>query len=280
MKSINNFNSIDFLNNCNEDGGLRRKGIFKKTEKEKPLISIITAVYNSEKHLEESFKSLHKQSYSNYEHIVVDGGSKDGSLDIIKKYEDKIDYWSSKKDKGIYDAFNIGMKLSKGDYIGFLNSDDVYTENALGILHKYILQFPEKDFIFGSVKKHWGILHGYKPYKIYWSWGFYSSHSTGFFIKKNSAKKIGLYNLKYKFSSDYDYFFRMIVKNKLDGVATKKNEIFGIFRRGGFSSTIDFKSHFFEEIQIRIDNGQNLFLVIIIFIYKFIKNLKKMRLNK
>ena len=97
------------------------------------------------------------------------------------------------------------------------------------ILKKYIINFPEKDFIFGAVKKHWGVLYGYKPYKIFWSWGFYSSHSTGFFIKTNSAKKVGLYNLKYKYSADYDYFFRMIVKNKLKGVGTKKNELFWNF---------------------------------------------------
>ena len=86
--------------------------------------------------------------------------------------------------------------------------------NALSILKKYIIKYPEKDFIFGAVKKHWGTLHGYRPWKIYFSWGFYSSHSTGFFMKLKSAKKVGLYNLKYKFSADYDYFFRMIVKKK------------------------------------------------------------------
>ena len=59
----------------------------------------------------------------------------------------------------------------------------------------------DTDFFFGAVKKHWGTLYGYKPYKIYWSWGFYSSHSTGFFIKSQAAKKVGLYNLKYKYSS-------------------------------------------------------------------------------
>jgi len=118
-------------------------------------------------------------------------------------------------------------------------------------------------------------LYGYKPYKIHWSWGFYSSHSTGFFIKRDSAKKVGLYNLKYKYSSDYDFFYRMIVKKSMQGVGTKKDEVFGIFRRGGFSSRVDFISHFFEEIQIRIDNQQNKILILIIFIYKFLKNFKK-----
>ena len=69
-----------------------------------------------------------------------------------------------------------------------------------------------------------------------------------------------------KYSSDYDYFFRMIVKKKLNGIGTKKNEIFGTFRRGGFSSKIDFTSHFFEEMKIRIDNGQNKLLILIILI--------------
>tara|TARA_Y100000590_G_scaffold469449_1_gene657069 strand:+ start:348 stop:1181 length:834 start_codon:yes stop_codon:yes gene_type:complete len=271
----NSFESLDLVKNADQDGGERKKNIFKKSTEKEPLISIITVVLNNEKYLQESIDSLKKQQYKNFEFIVIDGGSSDKTLEIIKKNEDFIDYWCSKKDKGIYDAFNLGMKLSRGDYIGFLNSDDCYTSEALIILKKYILKYPEKDFIFGSVKKHWGILHGYKPYKIHWSWGFYSSHSTGFFIKKNSAKKVGLYNLKYKYSSDYDYFYRMIVKHKMDGIGTLKKELFGIFRRGGYSSSISFIDHFFEEMQIRIDNKQNKILILIIFIYKFLKNFKK-----
>ena len=269
------FSSIEKVPGIKIEGGLRTRNIFKKTSVEKPLITIITAVLNNEKHLEECILSLHKQKYENYEHIVIDGGSSDNTINIIKKYEDKIDYWCSGKDKGIYDAFNNGMQLAKGDYIGFLNSDDYYSDNTLELLKKYIKEYPKKDFIFGAVKKHWGVLYGYKPYKIYWSWGFYSSHSTGFFIKKDSAKKVGLYNLKYKYSSDYDYFFRMIVKKKLHGVGTKKNELFGTFRRGGYSSSIKFFDHFMEEIQIRLDNGQNKILVLIIFIYKYLKNISK-----
>lgn len=271
---MNSFASLNVIENPIEEGGKRKKNkeIFVNRN---PLLTIITVVYNNDKYLEESLKSLYSQAFDSYEHIIIDGGSTDGTLDIIKKYDDKIEYWCSKKDKGIYDAFNIGMKLARGKYIGFLNSDDVYTENALTILKKYIRNYPNVDFIFGSVKKHWGILHGYKPYKIYWSWGFYSSHSTGFFIKTESAKKVGLYNLKYKFSSDYDYFFRMIVKHKMKGVATNKDELFGIFRRGGFSSQVQFIDHFFEEIKIRIDNKQNKLLILLIFIYKFLKNFKK-----
>jgi glycosyltransferase involved in cell wall biosynthesis len=269
------FLSIEKLPIAKIEGGLRTKNIFKKSVNKKPLISIITVVLNNEKYLEECILSLHNQKNQNYEHIIIDGGSSDNTIDIIKKYEDKIDYWCSSKDKGIYDAFNNGMKLAKGDYIGFLNSDDYYAHNTLELLNKYIENYPNKDFIFGAVKKHWGILYGYKPYKIYWSWGFYSSHSTGFFIKTDSAKKVGLYNLKYKYSSDYDFFFRMIVKKKLQGIGTKKNELFGTFRRGGFSSSVEYFDHFKEEIQIRLDNGQNKIMVLIIFIYKYLKNLSK-----
>ena len=269
------FSSIERIPGIEIEGGLRTRNIFKKTEINKPLITVITVVLNNEKYLEECILSLHNQKYENYEHIIIDGGSSDDTINIIKKYENKIDYWCSGNDKGIYDAFNKGMQLAKGDYIGFLNSDDYYSHNALELLNDYIKKYPKKDFIFGAVKKHWGVLFGYKPYKIYWSWGFYSSHSTGFFIKTDSAKKVGLYNLKYKYSSDYDYFFRMIVKKKLQGIGTKKNELFGTFRRGGYSSSIKFYDHFKEEIQIRLDNGQNKILVLIIFIYKYLKNISK-----
>ena len=258
------------------EGGKRLKSQINQYDKNNPLISIITVTYNGEKYIEETFQSVFKQTNKNYEYIVIDGGSSDNTINIIKKYESKIDYWVSEKDLGIYDAFNKGMQLCKGEYIGFINSDDIYEKNTIEILTKYIKANSNLDFFFGSVRKHWGTLHGYKPWKIFFSWGFYSSHSTGFFIKKVSAKKVGLYNLKYKYSSDYDYFFRMIVKHKMKGMATKKKELFGTFRRGGYSSQINFYDHFMEEIKIRLDNKQNRLLVLLIFIYKFLKHIKKL----
>lgn len=241
-----------------------------------PLISIITVVYNNVSHLQKTFDSIFSQNYKNYELIVIDGNSNDGTIEVIKRNASNIKFWLSEPDRGIYDAFNKGMKYAKGDYLGFVNSDDILLPDALHILKNYIQKFPEADFFFGAVKKHWGTLHGYKPWKIRFSWGFYSSHSTGFFIKSKSAKLIGDYNLKYKYSADYDYFYRMIVKKKLKGVATRKDEIFGIFNRGGYSSKISFKDHFKEEIQIRKDNGQSYITLLIIIIYKSIKNFKRL----
>ena len=225
--------------------------------------------------MQECFDSVHNQNFQNFEHIVIDGGSTDETLNIVKENTDKIDYWCSKKDRGIYDAFNIGMTLARGDIICFVNSDDkFYSEKTLDYVTE-AFKNNKIDFLFGPVKKHWAVLSGYKPWKIHFSWGFYTSHSTGFFIKRESAKKVGFYNLKYKYSSDYDYFYRMIVKHKLKGVGINKNNIFGIFRRGGYSSTIRFIDHFKEEIQIRIDNKQNKLLILIIIIYKSLKNISR-----
>jgi len=256
-----------------DEGGIR----LKKNKKiiTKPLFTILTVVLNNEEYLEQTIKSVLKQSFKNYEYIIIDGGSSDKSLDIIKKYQNKIDYWVSENDKGIYDAFNKGMSLAQGQFVGIINSDDIYKTNSLKIISKYIKKNDKIDFIFGSVKKHWGVLHGYKPQKIHYSWGFYSSHSTGFFLSLKAAKIVGLYNLNYKYHADYDYFYRLIVKHQMKGIATKKNEITGVFRRGGFSSSIHYRNLFKEELLIRINNGQNKILIFIIFLYKVFKHFNK-----
>ena len=244
--------------------------------KKNPLITIITVVFNNKKFLEKTIKSVLGQNYQNIEYIIIDGGSTDGTLNIIKKYNKRINFWVSENDKGIYDAFNKGLKHATGDLIGFVNSDDILLKNACKYLVKYYNTYKDADFFFGSVKKHWGILYGYKPWKISYTWGFYTSHSTGFFIKKKLIKTVGLYNTKYKYSADYDYFYRMIVTKKLKGVASNKNEIFGIFRRGGFSSQVNFLDHLFECTKIRLDNKQNKFMVLFTFIIKFVCNIKRL----
>ncbi len=241
-----------------------------------PLITIITVVLNDEKNIEKTILSILEQKYKNIQFIVIDGGSIDGTITKIEKYIDRIDIFETKKDNGIYDAFNKGLKLAEGDLIGFVNSGDLLTANSLTILEKYYQSYKNADFFFGAVKKHWGVLYGYKKWKIYFTWGFYSSHSTGFYIKKDAAKIVGEYNLKYKYSSDYDYFYRMIVKHKLKGIGTKKNELFGIFQRGGYSSSINFYDHLVECTRIRLDNKQNKIIVLLTIIIKYLFNLKRL----
>jgi len=241
-----------------------------------PLITIITVVLNDEKNIEKTIQSVLGQKYKNIQYIIIDGNSKDQTKNLINKYIDSINIFISENDKGIYDAFNKGLRRSKGELIGFVNSGDTLTYDALEILIRYFKKFKDKDFFFGAVKKHWGILYGYKKWKINFTWGFYSSHSTGFFIKKDAAKIVGEYNLKYKYSSDYDYFYRMIVKHKLKGIGTKKNELFGIFQRGGYSSSINFYDHLVECTRIRLDNKQNKIIVLLTIIIKYLFNLKRL----
>ena len=243
----------------------------------KPLVSIITICRNSEKTILKTIESVINQTYKNIEYIVIDGLSEDNTVNKINKYKTKISKILIEKDDGIYDAFNKGLKKCSGDLIGFVNSDDILLPNAIEILVNYHNKYRDIDFFFGAVKKHWAILHGYKPWKIFYTWGFYSSHSTGFFIKRHAAKLVGYYNTKYKYSADYDYFYRMIVKHKLRGIGTKKNELFGIFARGGFSSKTDFYQHLCECTQIRLDNGQNKIIVLFTFILKYIMNYNKIK---
>ena len=111
-----------------------------------PLISIITVVLNDEKNIENTIRSVIDQEYKNIQYILVDGGSTDLTLEIIKKYKDFISVLVSEKDQGIYDAFNKGLKLAKGDLIGFVNSGDTLTKKSLKYLCSYYNKYESADF--------------------------------------------------------------------------------------------------------------------------------------
>ena len=113
-------------------GGLRTRPHFQKTNINRdPLITVITVVLNGEEHLEKTIRSVINQTYYNFEYLVIDGGSTDGTLEIIRKYEYAIDYWVSERDEGIYDAMNKGSSLAFGRWVNFLNAGDRYVAGAL-----------------------------------------------------------------------------------------------------------------------------------------------------
>jgi hypothetical protein len=108
------------------EGGLRTKGIIKTGNLDRPLISVITVVYNGEKRLEQTIQSVINQNCDRFEYIIIDGGSDDRTLEIIKKYDSHIDYWVSAKDRGIYDAMNKGIELANGQWLSFMNCEDLF----------------------------------------------------------------------------------------------------------------------------------------------------------
>jgi len=239
-------------------------------KKNSPTFSIITPVLNDKTGLIKTIQSLQIQTFRNFEHIVIDGGSTDGTLDLIKNNCD-IDIWSSEKDKGIYDAINKGLTLCRGRFINTINAGDYYySSDSLSIINKY---FEKNDlsFVFGAVVKK-KVHYKYQPKKMFWTFNFYPAHSGGFFVKKQIHEKIGKYSLNYPCSSDYDFFWKLIVKNKMKGVSTKKNEIISVFKSGGFSANYGIFNHIWEETLIRYYNNQNKFVVLVIFLLRILKN--------
>lgn len=252
-------------------GGLRLKGAFKKNIKNFPLISIVMPNYKS-KNLKKSILSVINQKYPNVEIIIIDGDSGRSTVNLLKKYNKKIDLWISEKDKGMWDAWNKGYREAKGKFVGIVDSSNILYPEATKILAKYINDYKKIDFFCGGVKKDGRIYRGYKPQYIYRKFNIIPSSVVGFFIKNSSLKKVGFLNLKYRIQSDYDLLYRMIVKHKLIGMHTNK-EVFGDLGSSGFSKKHSFFIILKNEINIRYNNGQNLFLLIYIIIGRLLKKI-------
>jgi glycosyltransferase len=204
-------------------------------------ISIITASYDSDKTLEKSVQSVFAQTYINVEYIIIDGNSKDSTINIIKKYETKITKWISEPDKGIYDALNKGLQLATGDVIGFVHSDDLLANNQ--IISKIANQFEKGniDGLYGDlqyvdknninkVKRNWKSCN-FKSSLLKKGW--MPAHPT-LFLKKKVYIKHGNFNLIYKIAADYDFMLRVFKDNTLNFVYLP--EIITKMRVGGASN--------------------------------------------
>ena len=132
-------------------GGFRTRGTEKIYKNNQPIISIITVVYNGELTLEDTILSVLNQRYQNIEYIIIDGDSTDQTLKIINKYDDMLDYWISEPDEGVYHAMNKGISLASGDYIGLINSGDLYQINTCTIVAKEMM-LNKSDVYYGMVR--------------------------------------------------------------------------------------------------------------------------------
>ncbi len=184
--------------------------------------SIITATYNSEATIEDALKSVASQSYSNIEHIIIDGGSKDNTLKIIENYKDKIAYFVSEPDKGIYDALNKGINAATGDVIGFLHADDLFYSNL--VLEKTAKQFSENitdsiygDLLYVSKENTEKVIRNWKAGKYSLKKlkrGWMPPHPT-FYVKKDVYVNFGTFDTDFKIAADYDFILRVLGKYKI-----------------------------------------------------------------
>jgi len=193
-------------------GGLRTKGIIKKSHVNMPLITVVTVVYNGKKTLEETILSVINQTYSNVEFIIIDGASTDSTLDIIKKFSEKIDYWLSEPDEGIYCAMNKGINLASGDYIALLNSDDSFEDYVCQTVVDEILKGKKYDVYHAIArvidnKKNTLYLHGSTSNNI----SRQSVAHQSCFISK-AVYKCEKYNIVMRSASDYDFIIRLVQK--------------------------------------------------------------------
>ncbi|MGB3723019.1 MAG: glycosyltransferase family 2 protein [Pacificimonas sp.] len=185
------------------------------SDPETPLISIITVVYNNCENIARAMDSVFAQTYRNIEYILIDGGSTDGTTDIIRRYEDKLGYWHSAPDKGIGDAFNSGVALARGDIIGLVNSDDWMSPDQVerGVA---TLQSTDAPLIFGDLlfyrpgdDRPLFRQHGRPDYrKDLWYCLPTIMHPTSL-VRRQVYEEHGLFDTRWKIAVDYDWFYRL-----------------------------------------------------------------------
>ena len=203
----------------------------------KPKITIITAVYNRADKIEQCISSVVNQTYDNFEYIIIDGGSTDGTVDVIKKYNDKIAYWCSEPDKGIYDAWNKGISHATGEYINFIGSDDaMYNSEVLYNMAQKLKN--TDDFLCGNVL----IINENTNWEFIWTPDLIKNKKAykggclpiqGAFIRTSLLKKYR-FDITYKIAGDYKFFLQCYYDENI--LFRFTSEIIQYFSNEGISS--------------------------------------------
>jgi len=185
-------------------------------------VSIITVCFNSVETIEDCIKSVRAQTYPDIEHVIIDGGSTDGTIEIINNYKDEISEFISEPDHGIYDAMNKGIRLSTGDIVATLNSDDVYANTTIVSQTVRLIQNNGLDAAYGDlvyidhnnsdhVTRFWKVGE-YKKGAFYYGWVI--PHPT-FFCRKEIFEKYGYFNEQFQTAADFELMLRFIEKHQI-----------------------------------------------------------------
>ncbi len=176
-----------------------------------PLISVVTVVFNGAKNIEKTIVSVLNQNYKNVEYIIIDGGSTDGTIEIIKKHEPKIKYWTSKPDKGIYDAMNKAIDIATGEWINFMNCGDRFASDE--VLNLFTIK-QNADLLYGNAIIEYAEFNApFKKYSLDKMWNRSPFCHQACFVRTSLMKQYK-FNLEYKIGADHDLFFRAYKENR------------------------------------------------------------------
>lgn len=192
-------------------GGRRLSGAGPTGSKNKPLVTVITAVFNAEGSLAKCLDSVLNQDYPNVEHIVMDGGSSDGTLEILGRYSDRIAFWKSEPDRGIYDAWNKGLKESHGEWICFLGADDEFLPHAISSYMKLAELNPRAEFLSSRIRVAYP--DGFdRTAGEPWTWSrfarFMCAVHVGSMHRRDLFERYGVFDTSYKSAADYEFLLR------------------------------------------------------------------------
>lgn len=219
-----------------------------------PQISVITVSYNAVNTIEETILSVINQTYSNIEYIIIDGGSNDGTIDVIKKYSDKITHWISEPDKGIYDAMNKGASIARGEYIQYLNaSDRIYDKHTISNIVKEI-SAKSSDIYYGDIiiEKRFGIYH-FRPDSLDRFNNSFPIYHPSTWIKREILLH-EKFDTNFKIAADFNLFRTLYYKNRS---FTYIPIIFTKFEGyNGISSTAIYKNWLECQIITQNNNGK------------------------
>lgn len=237
---------------------------------ELPLITIITPSYNQARFLEATILSVLEQDYANIEYMVIDGGSTDGSVEIIERYADKLAYWVSEKDAGQTEAINKGFERANGKILAWLNSDDTYQPDAVSEAVAYLLEHPDVGMVYGDanyldadgevIGRFPAAQTDYQRLRR----GYVHIPQQAAFWRAELWQQVGPLDPSYSIAMDYDLWVRLARISKLDYHA----RVWANFRLHGDSKTIAGDEGFWPEmIRIHRRDGGSWFSVIFLKFY-------------